>query len=77
MLIEGHLKLVKASLLGSIYVNLLFILGLAIMSAGIRHKEQAYDQRRTQVLVLFMAVGLICLLFPVSCSLLLLPLPIR
>lgn len=66
MLREGHLKLVISSLLGSVFVNLLFILGIAIMAAGMRHKESSYDQRVTQILVFFMTTGVLSLLIPVS-----------
>ena len=66
MLREGHIRIVKASLLGSIFVNLLFILGIALMSAGLRHSEQVYDQRNIQVLVFFMTTGILCILIPVS-----------
>jgi Ca2+:H+ antiporter len=66
MLRENHLRLVLASLLGSIFVNLLFILGLAIMTAGLRHKEQRYNQRVIQILVFFMTTGVLSLLIPVS-----------
>lgn len=68
MLREGHLRIVIASLLGSVFVNLLFILGIAIMSAGLRHPEQRYDQRVTQILVFFMTTGILSLLIPVSLS---------
>jgi calcium/proton exchanger cax len=68
MLREGHLRIVLASLLGSIFVNLLFILGLSIMSAGLRKREQIYNQRVTQILVFFMTTGVLSLLIPVSTS---------
>lgn len=64
MLRENHVKLVKQSLLGSIFVNLLFILGISMMSAGI--KEATYDTKRTQILMFFTVTGLLCLLIPTS-----------
>jgi Ca2+:H+ antiporter len=68
MLREGHLRIVIASLLGSILVNLLFILGIAIMTAGLQKsaKELVYNQKNTQILVFFMTTGLLSLLIPVS-----------
>ena len=65
MLREGHLRIVIASLLGSIFVNLLFILGIAIMSAGLRHEEQIYNEKVTQILVFFQTTGILSLLIPV------------
>lgn len=66
MLREGHLRLVLASLLGSIFVNLLFILGLATMVGGYKHKDQRYNKKTTQVLIYFMNMGVLSLLLPVS-----------
>jgi Ca2+/H+ antiporter len=66
MLREGHIRLVLASLLGSIFVNLLFILGVAIMSGGYHHREQQYNKKATQMLACFMNMGVLCILIPVS-----------
>lgn len=65
MLREGHLRLVLSSLLGSIFVNLLFILGLATMVGGYKHKDQKYNKETTQVLIYFMNLGVLSLLVPV------------
>jgi len=69
MLREGHIRLVLASLLGSIFVNLLFILGLAIMSGGYRHREQLYNRKGTHMLACFMNMGVMSLLIPVHLKL--------
>lgn len=66
MLREGHLRLVLSSLLGSIFVNLLFILGLAIMAGGFKHKDQKYNKKMTQMLIYFMNMGVLSVLIPVS-----------
>jgi Ca2+:H+ antiporter len=66
MLREGHLKIVLASLLGSIFVNLLFILGVSVMSAGMNNREQIYDHRNAQILLFFIVTGVLSLLIPVS-----------
>lgn len=66
MLLEGHLRLVLASLLGSIFVNLLFILGLAVYFGGLRNHEQVYDPALTQMLVNFMNFGVFSILIPTS-----------
>lgn len=65
MLREGHLRLVLSSLLGSIFVNLLFILGLATVAGGLKHKEQKYNKRMTQMLIYFMNMGVLSVLIPV------------
>jgi Ca2+:H+ antiporter len=65
MLREGHLRLVLSSLLGSIFVNLLFILGLAIMAGGFKHKDQKYNKKMTQLLIYFMNMGVLSVLIPV------------
>jgi len=41
---ESLMRLVKASITGSILGNLLFILGLAILIGGIRHGRQKFDR---------------------------------
>jgi Ca2+:H+ antiporter len=66
MLREGHLRIVLASLLGSIFVNLLFILGVSIMSAGLNGRELIYDLRNTQILLFFIVTGVLSLLIPSS-----------
>lgn len=66
MLMEGHLRLVLASLLGSIFVNLLFILGLAVYVGGLKNHEQLYDQGLTQMLINFMNLGILSILIPTS-----------
>jgi Ca2+:H+ antiporter len=65
MLREGHLRLVLSSLLGSIFVNLLFILGLAIMAGGYKHRDQTYNKKTTRMLIYFMNIGVLSLLIPV------------
>src|SRR5690242_14156905 len=66
MLRENHIRLVKQSLLGSIFVNLLFILGISMMSAGLKAQEATYDTKRTQILMFFTVTGILCLLIPTS-----------
>lgn len=65
MLREGHLRLVLSSLLGSIFVNLLFILGLATIVGGYKYKDQKHNKKTTQVLIYFMNLGVLSLLVPV------------
>jgi Ca2+:H+ antiporter len=66
MLGKTHFRLVKSSLLGSIFVNLLFILGAALVFAGWNKEELVFDRKRTQMLMLFVMTSILCLLVPVS-----------
>jgi Ca2+:H+ antiporter len=54
---SGELDLVKASLVGCILGNLLFVLGLAFLVGGLRHHEQLYNAAgaRAQSSVLLIA----------------------
>jgi Ca2+:H+ antiporter len=53
----GELDLVKASIIGGILGNLLFVLGLAFLLGGLRHHEQTYNPAgaRSQSSVLMLA----------------------
>ncbi|KAF2398462.1 calcium/proton exchanger [Trichodelitschia bisporula] len=66
MLREGHIRIVIASLIGSVLVNLLFILGLAIIIGGLRHREQAYNRKIASMLAYLMSAGVMALLIPTS-----------
>ena len=48
--------IVRMSLLGSIIVNILLVLGLAIMTGEVQQKGQSYNVLATRV-----AAGLLCL----------------
>ncbi|OJJ42423.1 hypothetical protein ASPZODRAFT_137329 [Penicilliopsis zonata CBS 506.65] len=50
-LARGHIKIVQYSLLGSILVNVLLVLGLAMIVGGMKFKEQAYDREIAQLFV--------------------------
>lgn len=45
----GKIALVKASIIGSILGNLLFVLGLSILLGGIKHGTQKFDRNRVSV----------------------------
>ena len=65
LLREGHFHLIMASLLGSMLVNVLLILGLAIWTGGRTHSGQKWDVRETKTLALGTAFGAISILIPV------------
>jgi Ca2+:H+ antiporter len=45
----GEFAVVKATLIGSIVGNLLFVLGVSFIVGGIRHKEQSYSRESAGV----------------------------
>jgi Ca2+:H+ antiporter len=45
----GKIALVKASIIGSILGNLLFVLGLSILLGGLKHGTQKFDRNRVSV----------------------------
>lgn len=53
----GMMELVKASIAGAIVTNSLFMLGMALLLGGLRHREQEYNRAnaRLQSGMLFMA----------------------
>ncbi|KAH8703214.1 hypothetical protein BGW36DRAFT_422782 [Talaromyces proteolyticus] len=48
---EGHVRIVQASLLGSLLVNLLLVLGLSLVVAGMAYNEQTYDDTSAQLFI--------------------------
>lgn len=57
----GRLELVKASIIGSILGNLLFVLGLSILLGGLRHGLQQFDRHRVSIdanLVILAAIAI-------------------
>lgn len=45
----GRMALVKASIIGSILGNLLFVLGLSLLFGGLKHGMQKFDRNRVSV----------------------------
>ena len=45
----GEFAVVKATLIGSIVGNLLFVLGVSFIVGGIRHKEQSFSRQSAGV----------------------------
>lgn len=61
---EGLVDLVKASITGSILSDLLLFLGLAMMTGGIRYKEQEFQPILARVNGLSMTLGVIAIALP-------------
>jgi Ca2+:H+ antiporter len=61
---EGLVELVKASITGSILSDLLLFLGLAMLTGGIRYKEQEFQPILARVNGLSMTLGVIAIALP-------------
>lgn len=65
-LVKNEIRIVQASLLGSILANLLLILGMAFLFGGLRFREQIYNSTVTQMSACLLSLSVISLLLPVS-----------
>ena len=62
----GLNDMVRASLVGAILANMLLGLGLAFLLGGLRHHDQEFDPRGTQMQVSLMIMAVISLMVPGS-----------
>jgi len=65
-LVKNEIRIVQASLIGSILANLLLILGMAMTVGGLKYQEQIYDSMVTQMSASLLALSSLSLLIPVS-----------
>lgn len=65
-LVKDEIRIVQASLLGSILANLLLILGMAFLLGGLRFREQIYNSTVTQMSACLLSLSVMSLLLPVS-----------
>jgi Ca2+:H+ antiporter len=65
-LVKNEIRIVQASLLGSILANLLLILGMAFLLGGLRFREQVYNSTVTQMSACLLSLSVTSLLLPVS-----------
>ena len=65
-LVKNEIRIVQASLLGSILANLLLILGMAFLLGGLRFREQIYNNTVTQMSACLLSLSVMSLLLPVS-----------
>lgn len=65
-LYHNRLEVVQASLLGSILVNLLLILGIAILAGSFHHHELSQNRQEGQTLACLLSFSVLSLLIPVS-----------
>ncbi|KAG4923656.1 hypothetical protein AAZX31_18G062200 [Glycine max] len=63
---QNKVNVVKFSLLGSIFSNLLLVLGSSLLCGGLANlrKEQRYDRKQADVNSLLLLLGLLCHLLP-------------
>jgi Ca2+:H+ antiporter len=65
-LVKNEIRIVQASLLGSILANLLLILGMAFLLGGLRFREQVYNSTVTNMSACLLSLCVMSLLLPVS-----------
>ena len=65
-LVKNEIRIVQASLLGSILSNLLLILGMAFLFGGLRYREQIYNSTVTQMSACLLSLSVMSLLLPVT-----------
>ncbi|CBF78930.1 hypothetical protein AN7173.2 [Aspergillus nidulans FGSC A4] len=65
-LVKNEIRIVQASLLGSILANLLLILGMAFLLGGLRFQEQIYNSTVTQMSACLLSLAVTSLLLPTA-----------
>ncbi|KAI0127069.1 Sodium/calcium exchanger protein-domain-containing protein [Xylariales sp. AK1849] len=65
-LVKDEIRIVQASLLGSILANLLLILGMAFFLGGLRFQEQIYNSTVTQMSACLLSLSVISLVLPTA-----------
>lgn len=61
---KGYLDLVKASITGSIIGNILFVLGIAMIVGGVRHKIQNFDRKQAANHAVLLTLAVLALVIP-------------
>lgn len=61
---EGYLELVKASITGSIIGNILLVLGVAMITGGVKHGVQKFDQKQAGHHAVLMTLAVLALVIP-------------
>jgi Ca2+:H+ antiporter len=65
-LVKNEIRIVQASLLGSILANLLLIMGMAFLAGGLRFQEQIYNSTVTQMSACLLSLSVMSLLIPTA-----------
>ncbi|KAG6229652.1 hypothetical protein E4U23_005968 [Claviceps purpurea] len=65
-LVKNEIRIVQASLLGSILANLLLILGMGFFLGGLRYREQIYNSTVTQMSACLLSLSVVSLVLPTA-----------
>ncbi|CAG8591023.1 6935_t:CDS:2, partial [Gigaspora margarita] len=65
-LIRGEIRVVQATMIGSIISNLLLVLGSCFIAGGFRHKEQEFNKKAAQTNSGLLAIACIGLVIPAA-----------
>ncbi|CAG9989823.1 unnamed protein product [Clonostachys byssicola] len=65
-LTKNKIRIVQASILGSILANVLLILGMAFFLGGMRYREQLYNNTVTQMSACLLSLSVISLVLPTA-----------
>ncbi|KAK3329912.1 vacuolar calcium ion transporter [Apodospora peruviana] len=65
-LVKNEIRIVQASLVGSILANLLLILGMCFVLGGLRFREQIYNSTVTQMSACLLSLSVTSLLLPTA-----------
>ena len=65
-LVKNEIRIVQASLVGSILANLLLILGMSFFLGGLRFREQIYNSTVTQMSACLLSLSVTSLLLPTA-----------
>ncbi|AEO69970.1 uncharacterized protein THITE_2171161 [Thermothielavioides terrestris NRRL 8126] len=65
-LVKNEIRVVQASLLGSILANLLLILGMSFFLGGLRFREQIYNSTVTQMSACLLSLSVVSLVLPTA-----------
>lgn len=65
-LMKGEIRIVQASMLGSILSNILLVLGCCFISSGIRRTESRFNETVASTMSSLMAVAATCLIIPAT-----------
>lgn len=60
----GYMELVKASITGSIIGNILFVLGMAMIVGGVKHKVQHFDRKQAGNHAILLTLAVLALVIP-------------
>ncbi|KAK1779475.1 calcium/proton exchanger [Copromyces sp. CBS 386.78] len=65
-LVKNEIRIVQASLVGSMLVNLLLILGMCFIWGGLRYREQIYNSTVTQMSACLLTLSVLSLMLPTA-----------